>query len=116
MQIQVVLLSTTGEVRFVDVPDKEVVQISYPVGSEEYKEALCDRAFLWGQNDFQPRPMPSVSVGDVVIVPGHFEHEYFRVASVGFDKLTLEEYREYKKLEPRDRTMLAYGFGKKKVG
>jgi RNA polymerase subunit RPABC4/transcription elongation factor Spt4 len=33
------------------------------------KLALCALTFHWGQNDFQPQHMPSVSVGDVIRVP-----------------------------------------------
>jgi len=33
----------------------------------DVKEVLED-IFKWGQNDFQPLPLPSVSVGDVAIV------------------------------------------------
>jgi len=117
MIIEVVLLSTTDEVRNVDVPQAEVDVIHAPLGTVAYKEALCDRAFLWGQNDFQPRRMPSVSVGDVVILKrsepdtdGEW-HDLFRVASVGFDKLTRAEFEEYKKLGKVNRVRHAYGFG-----
>jgi len=49
-------------VRQVDVPDREV-------DAAGTVEAVLERVFYYGQNDFQPLPLPSVSVGDVVRVP-----------------------------------------------
>ena len=53
---------TEVRVRQVDVPDREV-------DAAGTVEAVLERVFYYGQNDFQPLPLPSVSVGDVVRVP-----------------------------------------------
>ena len=36
--------------------------------------SLLDEVFHWGQNDFQQRPCPSVSVGDIVRHPEGTRH------------------------------------------
>jgi hypothetical protein len=74
-------------VRIVNVPDYE--------NSSELG-GLLDEIFHWGQNDFQSRPLPSVSVGDVICLgntPCQLPrpNKYFMVASVGFIELTEEE-------------------------
>lgn len=48
-----------GEIRVVEVPDEEWAGLSDD-------PSKLERIFFWGQNDFQPKPFPSVSVGDVV--------------------------------------------------
>lgn len=70
-----------GKVREVDVPDDRAA------GAPE--DEILELAFHYGQNDFQPRPFPSVSVGDVVeLRPG----ARFRVASPGgFHRLAAGE-------------------------
>jgi hypothetical protein len=44
---------------------------------------LLDLIFQYGQNDFQSRKCPSVSVGDFIIV----KDEVYEVADFGFNKL-----------------------------
>lgn len=46
-------------VRMVDVPNEEL--------SNDVHE-LLETIFRYGQNDFQPKPCPSVSEGDIVIL------------------------------------------------
>lgn len=70
--------SASGAVREIDVPDAELV------GTVEEK---LERVFRWGQNDFQPRPCPSLSVGDVVCLDGRD----FLVRSFGWRELTESE-------------------------
>ena len=62
-----------GEIRQVTIPDAEWT-------SAKRREALLELVFYYGQNDFQPQPMPSVSVDDVIRLDG----ERFRVDSFGF--------------------------------
>jgi hypothetical protein len=64
-----------GRLRQVEVPAAELAGCSI--------EEQLERVFYYGQNDFQPRPMPSVSVGDVVRLGG----KRWRVASFGFDEV-----------------------------
>lgn len=62
--------------------------------------ALLDLVFYWGQNDFQAVNVPSVSVGDVI----HWSGKTYRVASVGFERLTSRDYTKYLTLDSRDRS------------
>lgn len=63
------------------------------------RENLLDQIYYFGQNDFQPKRCPSVSVGDII----HLDNEKHIVASLGFRKLSDEEYAEYKASPRRDR-------------
>jgi hypothetical protein len=62
--------------------------------------ALLDLAFKYGQNDFQPRPFPSLSVGDVIEVSGLL----FIVRPFGFAKISRRELRDYRALPRRERS------------
>lgn len=64
-----------GAIREVDVPEREIKGKS--------DEEILERIFHWGQNDFQPRMLPSVSVGDVVRLKG----KRFMAVIVGFKEL-----------------------------
>jgi len=68
-------------IRTVDVPANKI-----PPNREstpELIEAICDLVFHYGQNDFQPRPFPSVSVGDVIRIG----EARYRVEPVGFERI-----------------------------
>lgn len=64
-----------GALRPVEVPD-DIWNAT--AGLSERLEAV----FEYGQNEFQPRPFPSVSVGDVILYEG--QH---RVANCGFEEV-----------------------------
>lgn len=63
-------------VRTVDVPEEEFEKV------KDDNEVL-DLIFKWGQNDFQRRDCPSVSVGDVIRLKG----DRYIVKMTGFEKL-----------------------------
>ena len=63
-----------GKIREVDVKD-------WDDGASV--EAKLERVFFGGQNDFQPKECPSVSVGDVVLLNG----DEYRVDTVGFVRI-----------------------------
>ena len=87
--------------REVEVPDTEAT-----AAREEGVDALLERIFYWGQNDFQPKAFPSVSVGDVVyLTTVGGGTRYFLVSGVGFTELTAESYQRYKEMTPDDRRM-----------
>ena len=68
-----------------------VRQVEVPTGEAESArmvEDLLGLVFRYGQNDFQPMPFPSVSVGDVIQVGTR----YFMVMPVGFRELTRVEF------------------------
>lgn len=81
MKIEVEMLAFgNGAIREVDIPDKETEGKS--------QEEILDLVFYYGQNDFQPKQIQSVSCGDVV----RLNDKRFRVATVGFEEVTDEGY------------------------
>ncbi len=76
MTIEVELNTFGGgrTIRKVEVPDDEWRAAG--------TEARLELAFQYGQNDFQPQPLPSVSVGDVVRLEG----ERWAVAPCGWER------------------------------
>ena len=75
-----IAFKTKADVRIVDVPEEEIA------GKDE--EGVLDKIFYYGQNDFQSRPFPSVSVGDVI----EKGNKYFMVRGAGFAEMTKEEF------------------------
>lgn len=87
VEVEMLAFGDPGEIRSVGIPpDTEPANI-------------LDEVYHWGQNDFQPQQHPSVSMGDVI---RHDDGKYI-VCSVGFKKLTDEQYADYLKMERRDR-------------
>lgn len=68
-----------GKIREVEVPEAEVSAST---------EDLLERIFYWGQNDFQPQKICSVSTGDVAEVNG----EFWQVRGVGWKRMSKEEF------------------------
>jgi len=72
-------------VREIEIPEEDVRKI---IGDNKTSVGtgfdLAELAFKYGQNDFQPRPMRSVSVDDVVEIPLYGR---FLVEGVGFSYL-----------------------------
>ena len=70
-----------GQIRKVDVPDKE---LTTPFGESD-KNYILEQIFKYGQNDFQPQSeFPSVSVGDVI----RFKNSRYEVDIFGFKELS----------------------------
>jgi len=66
----------TPRLREIEIPEEEI--------PKDWVHAdLANLAYKYGQNDFQPRQLPSVSVGDVIVLPGAM----VRVSSFGFEFL-----------------------------
>ena len=78
------------QIREVDIPDNEWQECT----TTEHK---LDAVFHWGQNDFQPKPCPSVSVGDVIELDGR----YHMVEIIGFNRIP--NWEEFKKEEARNK-------------
>lgn len=94
-----------GEIRTVRVPETEVFG--------KKTERILDRVFYWGQNDFQPQMMPSVSVGDVIeirteIGPGSWFNEYWMVEDFGFRKMARHEFHIYSEMTREERWAVQY--------
>ena len=77
------------KIRMVEIPDETGVS------------DILDQTFVYGQNDFQPQRMPSLSVGDVI----ELKDEYHLIRSVDFRKITSSEFESYKAIPMRDRFM-----------
>lgn len=84
MKVQVFLFAfeSKGVIRYVDVPDKDISRVNSPTEK-------CDLAFYWGQNDFQPQNVRSVSCGEDVVA---IDNEFWMVEGVGFSKITQEDF------------------------
>lgn len=67
-------------VRVVEVPDDEAK------GADEHD--LLELVFKYGQNDFQPQNIYSVSVGDIAVING----KYWMVMGTGWKELTKKEF------------------------
>ena len=87
-----------GAVRKVDVPLVDMKSID-----DSQKDSLTLEAiFYWGQNDFQPQDMPSVSVGDIAqLAP----NSRWLCCSLGWRKLDADEYIEYINMDKTDRIL-----------
>ncbi len=68
-------------IRPVKVPDEAI-------GRASSESAICELAFKFGQNDFQPLPFRSVSVGDVASLEGRL----FIVEVAGFREISRVEF------------------------
>jgi len=73
-----------GKIRLVDVPYIDLM------GDIDYD---LNKIYELGQNEFQPKDSPSVSVGDIIHWPN--EDKYV-VKGMGFEKLTSELYKTLK--------------------
>lgn len=71
-----------GKIRKVRIPEEEAKKAASD-------DDLLELAFMYGQNNIQPLPIASVSVGDVVILPSGSRH---RVQGVGFRKAGIMAY------------------------
>lgn len=74
-----------------------------------YREApvpeLLNQIYHFGQNDFQPQDLPSVSMGDVIEIQ---QHKYL-IMAIGFKQITEDEYRQYRELPRKDRSLYVMG-------
>lgn len=92
MMIRVRLLAfcEAGTVREVNVPTEEMAGDA---------AAQLERVFYWGQNDFQPLPLCSVSVGDVAELGDRF----YVCRPLGWAEISEAELTAYENLPRRDR-------------
>ena len=88
-----------GEIREVDVPNDR------PNGNPDNDLELI---FHFGQNDFQNKPHPSVSAGDVI----HYKNNKYVVAGIGFKQMSDAEYKGYLNIQRHDRNLLAFLYKK----
>lgn len=99
-KVRMMAFGKPDEVRTVDVPNDRLAGAK----SDDHKLGLI---FELGQNDFQPKQHPSVSVGDVI----ELGDKLIMVLPVGFKEITPAQFDEYKAIERRDRSLYAYKLG-----
>lgn len=88
---------TDGEIRKVNVPQNDVDNAPDDL-------AILERIFYYGQNDFQPQQLPSVSVGDVATV----NNKNYLCRPLGWREIPDDELAKYKELPRRDRNFYGY--------
>ena len=82
------------KIRPVQIPDSETIRSAKIADVEQLCESeklavILESVFRFGQNDFQPLPFRSVSVGDVVSLEGRL----FIVEMAGFREIDRTEYQ-----------------------
>lgn len=93
IQVEMLAFMENGTFREVEILDVEI----------QNQEAFLDLVFYYGQNDFQPRQMSSVSVGDIIYLNG----KKFLIKGAGFKELSEEDYQNFCNLPQRDRSFVA---------
>ena len=82
--------------RTVDVPDEEIT-------AETTIKQKLELVFRYGQNEFQPQDYPSVSMGDIIIMPQDEVKQFYIVEGFGFkelsDSMVLELRKFYEAME-----------------
>jgi len=78
-----------GTVREVDIP-KSVLPTTQP--AHVLTTAILELIFRYGQNEFQPQKLPSVSVGDVIQGGSKDKPRYFEVAMAGFREVPKKKF------------------------
>ena len=79
-------------VRKVNVPDDDLFEID--LEQKRTYEQILNLVFRYGQNEIQPQPMPSVSVGDTAVL----WKRYFMCTPVGWKKIKKEEFEAMNEL------------------
>lgn len=92
VNVDMLAFGEENQIREVDVP----VNVVNKCANESQ---ILDVIYRLGQNDFQLKPCPSVSAGDVI----HLNDKLFIVCNMGFKVITKEQLEEYKKCSQRDR-------------
>jgi hypothetical protein len=80
------------KIRPVQIPESETVRSARLAGADSQAgqiQAILNNVFRFGQNDAQPLPFRSVSVGDVISLEGCL----FIVENVGFRQIDRAEYQ-----------------------
>ena len=73
--------------RDVEIPDMVAFR---EMQGEGWEDRLLGATFHYGQNDFQPRRMPSVSVGDIIVLPTSPTPRRFVVMPTGFREVAAD--------------------------
>jgi hypothetical protein len=74
--------------RTVDVPSNEMTAPD---------SGCLEKIFFYGQNDFQPKVAPSLSVGDIVCMGAERDYRLYICESVGWREMKTEELSPYQR-------------------
>lgn len=96
IRVEMLAFGEDGEFREVEVPYDYINR-----GTDTQK--MLALVYHYGQNDFQVRNHPSVSVGDVI----HYAGEYWRIDAMGFSQLWETQLEEYREMEKSDRSLVS---------
>lgn len=101
MIVRVYMLAFNGidKVRSVDIPEEDFVYAMAPDRIADRLERVLGLVYHYGQNDVQPLPMESVSMGDVI----RFAGKMYVVRGFGFAELSAVDMVDYISMCPRDR-------------
>lgn len=103
IKVEMLAFESPMPFRQVSIPDDPAL---------EDVDTLLDEVFYWGQNDFQPQPCYSVSAGDVI----HLPSGKWLVQSIGFFKLSKEQYQQYKALSEHERFLFRNRIKRRIIG
>ena len=84
-----------GKTREVKVPDQVLV------GTTDHK---LNQIYYYGQNDFHPSDMCSVSMGDII----EYDGELYLNKMIGFEKMTKGQFDLFKDLTSSERLALLF--------
>lgn len=90
-KVHMLAFAKEDTVRTVEIPEDKM---------EADVETTLDLIFEYGQNDFQPKRCPSVSMGDVIEL---HDGSFHLVVAVGFKKISPDELATYRSMPRRDR-------------
>lgn len=102
IKVHMLAFQDRGMIREVDIPDDEIDSLQDD-GSNHME--ILELVFKYGQNDFQPRPCPSVSVGDVAQIDG----KYYACCGTGWRSVPELEFNEMS----GNRSLTEMGMGRR---
>src|ERR1039458_9143147 len=103
VKVQMLAFENREITRLVNVPDDEISIHLRGVDPYWFHNYVLERVFFYGQNDFQPQNVCSVSCGDVAEGEGN----YYLCCFVGWQLISEEALEAYKKIPRRDRSFVA---------
>lgn len=92
-KVEMLAFGKPGEIRMVEVPFCEEDILENRITEQDCLGTI----FHYGQNDFQPKEHPSVSVGDVI----HFNGKTYTVDFYGFSEIAEDQLEDLRALAIR---------------
>lgn len=95
-RVHLLAFSDPGTIREVEVPETAL--------SDDRIQTL-EQVFYFGQNDFQPQELPSVSMGDVIEYHDGRDLRLYMVVSRGFEEIGPVLFGTYQRLPQHARLL-----------